>query len=466
MNLIDIFSSGDKNLQDKFAAHYRNQTGFSSGASKLAQTRYSIKKLKMEPGDGLMVVPLFLHIPIDFDGNVLNDGMPYMGTIASAIRTVKFLCNNNANYAKAMAEFLGKEAFDSINLSNVTEVSENEKKLFWRFRKPLVYAATVMTVKAADSKFAFGTPYRVPGLAMDPDTGSYIDDVKNPLIYKLHRFETACIAAQIKSMNEKNAAAGDAKRTEADMAATIKSLWENRCISNPYSLGTTRVLWFKTNRNFEVDKAILDSWEKNVSSVKSAEFYIKINKSILEQFETKIGTKYDRYEDFLLIKQTTPTFDEKSRGTASQKISRVAAGSEEAIEDALVDFINVYGEYRDDIEAWSENIMMKSAFEYRTITDDSIRTTFKNSMPALSAAMHTTEIVDTFGDIIALLDNTLSDKLMENAMDGSLETVGDISSEIASAPVVTENTPGYGGDSITSNEDAEAIMDALVSDSE
>lgn len=461
MNLTDILTGNDKNKLDHFADHYRNQTGFSSGASRISQTRYLLKRKKMEAGNGLMVVPLFLHIPISFDGVRLAEGMAYTGTFESAIKTIKYLCVNNNNYANAMKDFLG-DKYDVLNLSDISTVSKEESNLFWGYRKPLVYAATVMTVKAADSKYAFGTPYRVTGLQMDPETKSYIDDVKNPLIYKLHRLETACIAAEIKRMTTENAAAGDAKRTEAELSQAIKNLWDNRCISNPYDLGTTRILWFKTDRNFEMDKSVLAEWKGDVSSIKAREFYIKVNRSILEQFETKIGTRYDRYADFLLIKETTPTFDEKTRGTAAQKISRTAAGSEEAIEASLDKFFEAYSEYRDDVDAWAENIMLKSAFEYRTISDDAIRTTFKNSMPALSAAMHTNEIVETYGEIIASLDSTLSDQLLESAMDGSLSTVGDISKEVAAAPVVTENTPGYGGDMIGDSEDSSALMDALV----
>ncbi len=462
MNLTEILNGEDSNKKDKFAAYYRSQTGFSCGASKISKTRYSIKKLKMEAGDGLMVVPLFLHLPVDFDGKALVEGIPYLGTIDSAIKTVKYLCNTNATYSFAMKEFLGDEKFGILNLAS-EDVSEDEMKLFWPYRKPLIYAATVMTVKAADSKFAFGTPYRVSGIAMDPDTGNYIDDVKNPLIYKLHKLETACIAAQIKRMTAENEAAGDAKRTEAEMQETFKNLWNNRCISNPYSLGTTRVLWFKTDRNFDVDKSVRDGWKGDLTSIKNAEVYIKVNRSILEQFVGQIGTKYDRYADFLLVKQTTPTFDEKTRGTAAQKISRTGAGKDEAIEEMLTDFIKAYGEYRDEVDSWSETIMMQSAFEYRTISDDAIRVTFKNSMPALSAAMKTNEIVETFSDIIAELDSALSDKLLESALDGSLDTVGDISAEVANAPVVTENTPGYGGDSVSGDsDDAAKLMAALV----
>lgn len=464
MNLTDILSGGDKNKLDHFANHYRSQTGFSSGASRISQTRYLLKRKKMEAGNGLMVVPLFLHIPIDFNGNRLSEGIPYTGTIASAIKTIKYFCTNNATYAAAMKEFLTEEKYGILNLSDINSVSDEEKKLFWGYRKPIVYAATVMTVKAADSKYAFGTPYRVTGLAMDPDTKNYIDDVKNPLIYKLHRLETACIAAEVKRMNAENAAAGDAKRNEAEMSVVIKNLWDNRCISNPYALGTTRILWFKTDRNFEVEEKTKNDWKGDVSSIKAAEYYIKINRTILEQFEAMIGTRYDRYADFLLVKEVTPTFDEKSRGSAAQKITRAAAGSEEAIEASLDKFIDAYSEYRDDIDAWDENIILKSAFEYRTVSDDAIRTIFKNSIPALSAAMHTSEIVETYGEIIASLDSTLSDQLLESAMDGSLDTVGDISEEVAAAPVVTENTPGYGGDTIGESEDTSALMDALVED--
>lgn len=462
MNLTEILTGDDKNKLDRFAEHYKNQTGFSSGASRISQTRYTIKRKKMEAGDGLMVVPLFIHLPIDFNGNALAEGTPYMGTISSAIKTIKYLCVNNNQYADSLKQEIGEDKYAKLNLGDIGEVSKEETDIFWGYRKPIVYAATVMTVKAADSKYAFGTPYRVTGLQMDPDTKMYIDNVSNPLIYKLHRLETACIAADIKRMNTENENAGDAKRTDAEMAHAIKDLWSNRCISNPYALGTTRILWFKTDRNFDLDKTVKSEWNGDISSIKAAEYYIKINRYILEQFETKIGTKYDRYPDFLLIKETTPSFDEKSRGTAAQKIARTAAGSEEAIEASLDKFLDAYAEYRDDIETWDEDIMLKSAYEYRTISDDSIRTIFKNSMATLSAAMHTSEIVDAYGDIIASLDSTLSDKLLESAMDGNLSTVGDISNEVASAPVVTENTPGYGGDMMGDNEDNNALMEALV----
>lgn len=458
MNMTDIFS-GEKNALDKFAAFYRSQSTFSSGGQKLQQGRYTIKKLKMEQGEGLLVVPLMIHLPISFEGDVLETPMPYIGSFESAIKMIKMLCSRNANYCTALTDLLGTD-FTALNLDS-PDVSSEESAVFRRFRKPLIYAHTVMTVKAADSKYQFGTPYRVE-VVTDPKTGDYIEDPNNPLIYKLHTFESACLATQVKQLRAENEEKGAARRPDAEIDQTIKNLWDNRCISNPYNLGTTRVLFFKTNRNYEVLDSTLKSWDPKSGKLQPYEFYIKVNKAILEVFEQAINTKYDKYDDFLLFRQSTPEFNEKTRGTAAQKITRTSAGTEDSIADQLDRFSDAYRNYRDDIEAWDEKVILKSAFEYRTISDSAITDIFKNSMSTLSAAVRTAEIAEKYSEVIRQLDSNLSDDLLQSAMVGELPQAGDTSKELAAAPQVTENTPGYGGDTTEDSMIAEDMIAALA----
>lgn len=459
MDLTEILN-GDRNAMDKYAAFWKGQTSFSSGAAKLSKGKYILKKLKMEPGDGLMVVPLFLHLPISFDGTPLVEGVPYVGSFRTAIRLVKMLAAKSEVYKQALLELLGDD-MGTLNISDVETVTDKECEVFKRFRHPLVYAKTVMTVKAADSTFAFGTPYAVE-LAVDPETGDYIDDPKNPLIWNLHRLETECLAAKVKKIREDNDNAGDSRRTDADISDRIKSIWDNRCISNPYSLGTTRVLFFKTNKNYEIDKKIIDGW--SATGCRNNEYYIKVNRKISNTFEEMLGTKYDRYEDFLLIKQNTPDFDKNTQGRAAQEITRVSASSDEAIEAMIKDFCTCYAAYRDDMEAWDEKIIKSSAFEYRTISDTAIADIFRNSMSELSSAMRTTEIFSKYQETISRLDGKLSDSLMEASMTEELSSVGDISNEIAEAPKVSEDTPGFGGDTVDTEETSAAMVAALLDD--
>ena len=164
----------------------------------------------------------------------------------------------------------------------------------------------------------------------------------------------------------------------------------------------------------------------------------------------------------MLLRQSTPDFDEKSRGTAAQKITRTAAGSDDSIEGQLAGFADAYSTYRDDLEAWDEKVILKSAFEYRTISDQAITDIFKNSMPVLSAAVRTAEIADKFSEVIRIVDAPLSDDLLQSAMVGDLPSVGDTSKELAAAPHVTEDTPGFGGDTAEDASVAQEMIDALA----
>lgn len=460
MNLQEIFA-GNKNELDKYTAFYsRQNAGFSSGAAKLSQGKYTLSRLKMKAGHGLMVVPLMIHLPIAFNGDRLPYAMPYLGSYKSSISLIKMMARDNATYANALKEVIGEEDFEKLNLADISSVSKQEIDVFWRFRHVLVYQKTVMAVKAADSQFP--RTYAVE-LATDPETGDYIDDPNNPMIWKLYHLEAACLATKIKKLRETNESAGDNKRTEAEMTQAVKNIWNNRCISNPYVLGTTRIQFFETDRNYEITDAQKSKWD-STNGPKNNEYYIKINSKLYTLFESYIGSKYDRYEDFLLIKQMTPEFDKNDQASKARDITRTPASSDEAIERTFTDFIEVYDKYRDNLEMWDDKIIRTSAFEYKTITDAAITDIFKNSMPELSAAMHTAEIADKYSEIIAQIDSNLSNELVSSVLTGDAPEVGDVSAELAQAPVVTEDTPGYGGDSLPAGEtDAAGMIEALMS---
>lgn len=462
MNLNEILK-GDQNAKDKYVNFLKNQTSFSSGASRISNGRYTLKRLKMEAGDAIVVVPLMIHLPLSYGGELLKEPMPYVGSFETTISLIKSLAAGNTAFAGGLQSILG-EGYDKLDLTKISEVSKEERGVFWRFRRPLVYERTVMSVKAASSARAFGTPYAVD-IATDPESGAYIDDVNNPLIWSLHKLEATCLAAKVKALREENEAAGDKRRTDQDLNSTIKSLWDNRVITNPYPLGTTRILFFKCDNNHEILPETKKSWTADLSGIRSNEYYIKINKKLIEKFDNNIGSKWDRYDDFLLLIQNTPTFTEADKASAAQSISRLPASSEDAIENQLKDFIPAYTDFRNNMEIWDEKVIRASAFEYRTISDENIAKIFKESMGTLTAALHTQEVFETYGDVIAKLDSELSNELMSSALNSGLKEAGDVSRELESAPTITENTPGYGGDdAMAAESDSQAMMDVLTSD--
>lgn len=451
MDFSSIFK--DASTVDKYVAAARTQTSFSAGAARIKAGQSFIPKWKMNSKeDGLMLVPLFIHMPFNiFTGEPYSAPVPIPGSCRAAIAMIKHSAMQSPASREALKQLLGDD-YDKLNMTNV-DVTDTEYEVFKRFRHQLIYAATVMSVKSADSKLAFGRPYRVPALGLNPETDMYevIPGQATPRIYTLHRFETAAIAVLAKQLREENEALGDGKRPETEIADAIKNLWKTRCISNPYSLGISRVLYFTTDRNYSVTEKVAKDWDPSIPGITKYECYIKVNKKISEQFDGVLGSKYDIYEDYLLIKINVPEFDEKSIATAAQSISRSGAGSEDRI--TLKDFAETYSAYRNDFDKWTEQAIIRSAFEYKTIDDESITTIFKSSMPALSAAVKTEEIYRQFGDVISLVDDRASEELISSAMTGALPTAGDTSAEQAAAIKVDENTVGYGGDTLGVTED-------------
>lgn len=462
MNLNEILK-GDQNAKDKYVNFLKNQTSFSSGASRISNGRYTLKRLKMESGDAIIVVPLMIHLPLNYGGELLKDPMPYVGSFETSIKLIKSLAAGNTKFAASLKAILG-DSYDKLNIADFSKVSKEERDVFWRFRKPLLYERTVMSVKSATSARAYGTPYAVD-IATDPDSGQYIDDVNNPLIWSLHKLEETGLAAKVKSLREENESAGDKRRTEQDMKATIDGIWANRVITRPYSLGITRILFFKCDNNHEILKEVKSAWTADISGIRNNEYYIKANKKLTEKFDNQLGTKWDRYDDFLLMIQNTPTFTEADKAQTAQSISRLPASSEDAIEHQLTDFIPAYTDFRDNMELWDEKVIRASAHEYRTISDDNIAKIFKESMSAIAPFLYTKEVYETYGDVITKLDSNLSNEIMSSALNSELKEIGDVTDELESAPKITEDTPGYGGDdAMAAESDTQAMMDVLTSD--
>ena len=132
MNLQQIFT-GSAAEMDKYARFWQNQNlDFSSGANKLANGKYTLNKLKMKAGDGLLVIPVMLHLALDFSGHKLIDPVPYVGSVRTAISLVKTLAKNNANYADGLKELIGEDSFNKLNLADVGTVTDDEYAIFKR----------------------------------------------------------------------------------------------------------------------------------------------------------------------------------------------------------------------------------------------------------------------------------------------------------------------------------------------
>lgn len=429
-----------------FKQLYGGMSAFSAGRTRVGAGRDALKRWKMTSKScSMQVVPVMLHIPFNPEtGDPLATALPIPLSVRGGIQYLKYFASKNPRVLEALATSLDVKP-DQINLSSL-DVTDEDVKMFKPLRNILVYGATVMSVRPADSKYPYGTPYRM-NIAYDEETNRYVDHPDNPLAYTLQQMESALCAIQIKNARDANDAAGVNRRTEKEMDDFTKRVWQERCFSNPYFLGTTRILDFPTDRNFTVTENVRNSWNKSVDDLRKQEVYIKVNKSIRETLEGILNGKYDRYEDFLLVRITVPEFTDETKATAAQQINRSAASSEDAIEGQLSDFINVYRQFRDNSDLWSEKVI-RQIYEYRTLSDDQALSYFRSIMPGLKEYMKNPDIIKRYADVIAMVDSSLSEELMTAALMGETGKAVDFSAELKAAPVIDENTPGYGGDSM------------------
>lgn len=449
---------------EDYMKRYGDTSKFSSGTAALTAGGKTLKKQPMPSGsEGLQVVPVFLHTPINLmTGERLATPFPMPGTVQVAIVALKAVAKKNAAVMEALKEEF-EEKFSTIDFNKDVATAE-ELELFRPWRRVIVYAATVMPVRRPESTFPNGQPVRVVGLRPNPDVpGEYLETPDSPLIFKLHRLESALIASHIKELKEANDKMGNAARNETDMATKVKALWSGRTISNPYSLGTSRVLYFPTDTNYDVIEDTKTSWKKDVGSLRRQEYYVKVNRYVLEAYDKILNSKYDRYINYLLVKYHVPTYEDSAKGDAAKAIARSGAASEDAINTQLMDFDVAYDAYRNDLAGWDESVMLSSVYDYRTMVDDTVASIFQNSIGHLRSAMENELIYKQYRDVIAVVDQGIADSLMESAMSGEAPRTVDYTEELKAMPTVSEDTPGYGGDDVDASdaETRKAFMEAM-----
>lgn len=448
-----------------FKQLYGGMSSFSAGRTRVGAGRGSLKRWKMaSKACSMQVVPVMLHIPFNPEtGEPLANALPIPLSVRGGIQYLKYSASKNPKVLEALANSLDVKP-EQIDLSTL-EVTDADVAMFKPLRNILVYGATVMSVRPADSKF--GSPYRV-NIAYDEENCRYIDHPQNPLVYTLQQMESALCAIKIKTARDANAEAGDNRRTEKEMEDMAKRIWDTRCFSNPYFLGVTRILDFPTDRNFMVTENVRNAWNKDVEDLRKQEVYIKVNKNIRETLEGILNGKYDRYEDFLLVRITVPEFTDDTKALAAQQINRSAASRDDAIEDQLNEFVNVYRQFRDNSDLWSEKVI-RQIYEYRSLSDDQAINYFRSIMPGLKEYMQNPDIIKRYSDVIAMVDSSLSEELMAAALMGDTGKAVDYTAELGAAPVVDENTPGYGGDTMDTiptglgitEEDKKALEEAI-----
>lgn len=439
-------------------------SSFSAGRKMMAAGNKRLDRWQMKSmSDHLQVFPVMIHLPFSLvDGSPLDAALPIPMSVRSAIKLIKSRANECPEVKEALMNCLGIEE-DKLNFGS-DEVTREEFLVFKPLRDVAIYGHHVIRVIEPNGRSPYGSTYRVE-LEFDPETGDIVDSPNNSDLYVKHQIETIIYANKVQDIREKNLAAGDQKRTDAEIEKTISGIWKSRRFSSPYFMAVTRILSFPTNNQYELSADFINGWNGEKSAVVKNEYWVPVSKTMREAIDNTLNSKYDRYEDYLLMKVHVPEFTDETRGTAAQGISRTAASAEDSIEDALKKFNEAYSAYRDDMDMWDEKNMLRiSAF--KQMSSERSNEIFSVVMSELKEYMKIGSVIEKYGDVIAQANAALAEELMQSAMMGEVSEPVQLQETAAAAPLAKqEDFPeeeGLTSDFSLTSEDMATLTQAPV----
>lgn len=436
-----------KNAKDRYdPTKAKARTAFEAGSG-------FIKKFKMEADTVYrMLVPLELCLPFDpssLSTEVFNasNPLPLPGSPSSAVRLLKKMASENAEFAAKLAEVLGTTV-EGLKL-DVDAIDGAEIKTWHKLCRTQYITGYVQHVNTKPDKFKFG---RNIGADVQLDEDGNIVDTKG-VGYRLYEMESAILSIEVQRIRDSYAEGGPkADRPAKDMEKEIEEKWKNRLIGNPYQIAFCRVIVFTANKDGEISKTDIDSWNK---TKKLAQFmrYTKIRREKIDTFESVLMSRSDINMDFIEVIVDVPKANENDRidYTAVNYSTANKASSIFGVDDDTNEPINniegfkeEFTQLRDDEKSWTDDILRKSIIEYRIPSDQVLMAEMSNSLSIYEEAMKSQDILKSYGDILGQISTTLHAAIAEKIMDG--DDNGKIISQeiINSAPIMDENNAPSG----------------------
>lgn len=418
-----------------------------------------LKKFKLE-ADKFYAVLIPLEICLPFHPETLSDEifnkdnpLPLPGSPTTAVLSIKEMARNNKEFADKLAEVMSCSVKDLCIDDNFI-TSDKEIKVWHRLARLQYLTGTVQHLNT-DSKFKFGR-----NIGCDPiidDSGIITGTVG--IGYQLYEMENAIISIKAQLINDSYEAGGaNADRPTSERDASIKNLWKDRLIGNPYNLSFTRCIPFETDANGNLGVKTINDWKKD-KKIKNMLKYMKITTDKISIFESVLGEKADTSMDFVEIRISVPAPTDSDRidytkvnySTASRdnSIFRMADDDVTPLHD-LKNFKEEFSKFRDNEKLWNDDQLRRSVYDFRQMTDDALIATMQESIKTYEDAMNSPSLIESYGHIISQINSTLMDEALTNIISGE-DNGKEISAEIIeSKPITDENSDPTDGDLLSS----------------
>lgn len=288
------------------------------------------------------------------------------------------------------------------------------------------------------------------------------DEKGNPIevddAYQIAKLEVAIANQRIKEIKEEYKSGSKAGKPEKDMNEEIKVVWKGVKMTAPYLAGTIRVLVIPLNEDSEIEKP--DEIEKN--GLASFEFYSGGAKQSIEKIMQVFGRKKDRNFNYIECDINYPSCPdvEKDREPLEsyQKKTENFDNPVERISDKIPKFDELYREFRDNQDIFCEEMMLNSVFNYRAIDSSVLLEMYKADLADRK------EYIDdaaakTYKDLIAKVDEALSDELMDKLIDSELPKAPQSLEDLAAPSEDDDNFEAEYGVSVLPEQEKEVVIE-------
>lgn len=448
--IVSDFSKYLENVKSNFdASQAKTRAAFSNGSAFL-------KKVKFEPDQRLAIIyPLEICLPFDpvtLDDDVFNidNPLPLSGSPTSACIALRKQAKTNPEFAEVLARALDC-SIEDLKVDS-EEFDIKDIKLWHKFARIQYVSGYTQHLNTNPGQFKFGRNVGAKAIVDD----SYQVIGTEGVGFRLHELETSLIAIRVQNVQREYEPGGSkADRPKEELKAEIKSLWTDRLIGNPYPVVFGQIAVFHVDTDNAVDKKEREDWKKN-KKISNFFYYQKLSREkIINTLEKALSSKgNDVAMDFLEAVVTVPKNEDGDKTRVQYMgISYTAASTQSSVFGSiegepnnadLEGFIEAYRAYRDDDKKWSPKALEKSVFELRVPSDATLISEMSNSIKTYEDCMNSSELTESFGDILSRLDTSLTQKVAEKVLETGEDKA--IPAEIvSSAPIATESNTDDNG---------------------
>lgn len=304
---------------------------------------------------------------------------------------------------------------EEYKLEPLTEVTDLDRKVFRQFVR--IYFQTVPIYKY---KFSAWKPYGRKGACLakfDELDRCEVADAS----YELMQLELALISAEVKEINDSYKVGGaNYGKPDDNRKKEVSAKWKEMRISNPYDTSATRRIVFPLTEEKTID---VKAEDLKKFKMQSYEKYGSADQDLIQKLNNVINKfpKYDLFDDFLEVDVTYPDLpcNEDEKLVKAWTGKEIDYKVEHRVTEYVPDFVESYRAYRDNTDIWNDKNIKKSVWEFNELKDDVIFAAYAKDLSTRKNLL-TKEIVEIHGDLIARINEQLSEELMASVMLGSL----------------------------------------------